>query len=121
MDKQSLIRFSYMVLSLIILIGVGIYYFLPQTIWSGFGLSSAIMCFPSLLHFRFRNQEKEKSIESIFTSLLLICVVLGVILIFTYKWIGAADFYVGIGGGIALVSAITYTIELVIRFVESIR
>lgn len=101
--------------------GIGLYYYLPQTVWSGFGLSSAMMCFASLLHFKFRNQEKEKSIESKFTWLLLICMGVGILLIFAYKSMGASNFYVGIGGGITFVSAITYCLELVIRFVDGIR
>jgi len=121
MDKIKVIRFSYVVLSIIILIGVLIYYIRPQTVWAGAGLSAGMMSFAALLHLKFRNPNQDKSIESKFTWLLLLCLIIGVALIFIYKSLGAADFYVGIGGGIAFVSAITYCIELLLRFVEGIR
>ena len=121
MDKQSVIRFSYIVLSLVIFAGIGFYYFIPQTVWGGFGLSSAMMSFASLIHLKFRDPNQNKSIESKFTWLLFLCMIIGIILVFAYKSLGASDFYVGIGAGIALVSAITYCIELVIRFMDGIR
>ena len=60
-------------------------------------------------------------IESLFTWLLLSCMILGIALIFIYKSLGGSNFLIGIGGGITLVSALTYCIELLIRFVEGIR
>jgi hypothetical protein len=47
--------------------------------------------------------------------------ILGIALIFIYKSLGGSNFLIGIGGGITLVSALTYCIELLIRFVEGIR
>jgi len=121
MDKIKVIRFSYVVLSVITLIGILIYYIWPQTVWAGAGLSAGMMSLAALLHLKFRNPNQDKRIESKFTWILLLCLVIGVVLIFIYKSLGAADFYVGIGGGIAIVSAVTYCIELVIRFVDGIR
>lgn len=121
MEKESIIKFSFVLLSLIIIGGLSLYYYLPETVWSGFGLSSAMMSVPSLIHLKTREQAKEGSIESIFTWLLLLCIILGIVLIFIYKWLGGSNFLIGIGGGITLVSALTYCIELLIRFVEGIR
>jgi len=121
MDKQSVTKISFVSLSVFLLIGVVLYYFLPETVWAGAGLSAAIMSFVSLLHFKFRNQNQGKSIESKFTWLLLLGMIIGVMLIFSNKSFGASDFYIGVGAGIALVCGLTYCLELILRFVDGIR
>jgi O-antigen/teichoic acid export membrane protein len=121
MDNQSVTKISFVSLSVFLLIGIVLYYLLPETVWAGAGLSTAFMSFVSLLHFKFRNQNQDKSIESKFTWLLLLCMIIGIMLIFSNKSFGASDFYVGIGAGIALVSGLTYCLELIMRFVDGVR
>ena len=121
MDKQSVTKISFVSLSVFLLIGIVLYYLLPETVWAGAGLSTALMSFVSLLHFKFRYQNQEKSIESEFTWLLFLCMIVGVLLIFSNKSFGASDFYIGIGAGIAVVSSLTYCLELILRFVDSVR
>lgn len=121
MDKQSVIKISFFSLSMCLLLGIVLYYLLPDTVWAGAGLSATLMSLVSLVHFKFRHQNQEKPIESNFTWLLLLCMIVGGLLIFSNKSFGVSDFYIGIGAGIALISGVTYCLELLLRFVSGIR
>ena len=102
-------------------IGIAIYIYLPDSIWAGAGIMASMTSVASLIHIKFLIPSDDNVIESKQTWFLLLVTVIGIVAIIYCKASGCPDFYTGMGGGIALVSAITFCVILLIRFDQSVR
>ena len=114
-------NFALLLLAIIMLLGIALFYFLPNSIWAGAGIVAAITSIGSFIHIKLLEPSPDNKIETTQTWLMLLLVIIGVVFILYSKSVGYSDFYIGMGAGLSFVIAITYCVVLVIRFARSVR
>ncbi len=118
---SKVVKFSYILLFVILSSGVTLYIYIPDTVWAGAGIMAALSSIASLVHIRFLVPSADHQIESTQTWVMLAIAIMGILIIFYNKAMGHSDFYVGMGAGLTLVSAFTFCMVLLIRFDQSVR
>jgi len=114
-------KLAYIALSSVMVTGIVSYIYMPDTVWAGAGIMAAITSIASLIHVKFLTPLEGNVIESKQTWILLLLTVLAVVAVVFCKALRYPDFYIGMGAGTALVSAITFCVVLLIRFEQSVR
>ncbi|MDA8692917.1 hypothetical protein N9L92_02560 [Saprospiraceae bacterium] len=108
-------------LAIIMLGGMALFYFLPNSIWAGAGIVASITSIGSLIHIKLLAPSPDNKIETTQTWVMLLIAIIGVVFVLYSKTAGYSDFYIGMGAGLSLVIAITYCVVLLIRFDQSVR
>lgn len=118
---EGLVRFCNLLFPLLVVLGAALYYFFKTDLLGGFGIATALLSIASIFHFKNVTKQKVNNIETGLSWFLISASILGFFIIIINKWNVGPNFNYGVGAAMCLIAAVSYIIELLFNYLNSVK